>query len=106
MILFSNFGEIFGIIFALLLLYRNLINKKHYFKIFYIGFIICMIFSILLPHYDIFFLLFSRLFVCVITNLLYVLTDDSFPSYIKSRCFGFVTLWASIGSILMPLVIF
>ena len=65
-----------------------------------------MALSIILPKYDIFFLFISRLFVCILTNLLYILTDMSFPSYIKSRCFGIGNIFASLGNMLMPLIIF
>ena len=51
-------------------------------------------------------LLISRGFSVGIGDLIFVTTDDVFPSYIKSRCFGFLSFIGRLGAIVMPVILF
>lgn len=64
--------------------------------------IICYVF----PEKDLNGLIIARGFVSALSNLVWVMTDEIFPSQIKARCYGYHNFCGKIGAMVMPLIIF
>ena len=88
------------------LLYKNYSHPNIFFRIFYCFIASCMILGYFIPSIQMMALIMSRGFGAGINNLIFVTTDDIFPSYIKSRCYGFLSFIGRIGAILMPIILF
>jgi hypothetical protein len=74
--------------------------------LFYIFFVLLILIQSFQINQEVVTLLLSRGCLGGLTSLKYIITDIVFPSYIKSRSYGFNNFIARVGVILMPIIIF
>ncbi len=106
MILFSNIFEVIVILSLIFLIYHNFCKPKYFFRVIYLLIILCLMTGLALPGLQMPTLLLSRGLSVGIGDLIFVTTDELFPSYMKSRCFGFLSFIGKLGAMVMPLILF
>lgn len=106
MILFSNIFEVIVILALIFLIYHNFCQPNLFFRVIYLLITLCLLTGLAIPDLQMPALLLSRGFSVGIGDLIFVTTDELFPSYMKSRCFGFHSFIGKLGAMLMPLILF